>query len=200
MLNEFITLTATDSIYWDIKYSHNGNIVGRKISGYYANKCMMTKSCFSALQKVTASAKRLGYSLLIWDAYRPKKAVIDFWHWSQNLSDNGTKAQYYPNLSKGELFAKGYFNKTSNHCSGSTVDLTLINKSGKELDMGTCFDFMDPLSHPHNLCVSKVVQGNRKLLQGMMIDAGFEPIDTEWWHFRLSDEPFENQMFDFDII
>lgn len=200
MRSEFVELTQNDGISWDIKYSHNDNIVGRRIAGYYANKCLMTKLCYDALQKVAQQMTKHKLSLLIWDAYRPYKAVQDFWQWAQDNSDSHTQSDYYPNLNKSDLFDKGYFNKTSNHCSGSTVDLTLIDQQGQTLDMGTVFDYMDPLSHPDNKEISAEVIANRVLLRQAMLSAGFEPIATEWWHFRLINEPFANQMFDFDIV
>ena len=119
--------------------------------------------------------------------------ILNFWGVFRN------KEKYYPNLSKPELFSKGYFNKTSNHCSGSTVDLTILDPHNKALDMGTIFDFMDPLSHPDSKILSTTAQHNRAFLQQLMIAHGFEPIDTEWRHFRLIDEPFPNKRFDFDI-
>ncbi|GGG01230.1 MULTISPECIES: M15 family metallopeptidase [Cysteiniphilum] len=200
MHSEFIELAQSDPMRWDIKYSYDDNIVGRRIAGYYANKCLMAKVCYAALQQVVQRVAKHNLSLLIWDAYRPTKAVDDFWQWAQDTHDNHMQRQYYPNLSKADLFGQGYFNKTSNHCSGSTVDLTLIDQQGQTLDMGTIFDYMDPLSHPDNREVSKEAITNRTLLRQEMLNAGFEPIATEWWHFRLIDEPFANQMFDFDIV
>ncbi|WP_100550835.1 M15 family metallopeptidase [Caedibacter taeniospiralis] len=200
MDSEFVALAGNENIFWDIKYSSDGNILGRQVNGYYSNKCIMTKVCLRALQDVQKNINRLGLSLFIWDAYRPRKAVMDFWQWSQDVNDDATQSDYYPNLAKKDLFAKGYFSKTSNHCSGSTVDLTLVDQQGQELDMGTCFDFMDPLSHPDSTHVSAQAIANRQLLREHMLSAGFEPIDTEWWHFRLIDEPFANKIFDFDIV
>ncbi|WP_119328326.1 M15 family metallopeptidase [Cysteiniphilum halobium] len=200
MHSEFIELTEDDKISYDIKYSYEDNIIGRRIAGYYANKCLMTKVCYNALQQVAKRVARYELNLLIWDAYRPLKAVEDFWQWSEDTHDNHTQCQYYPRLSKADLFEQGYFNKTSSHCSGSTVDLTLIDRQGRLLDMGTIFDYMDPLSHPGNQDVSAKVIAHRTLLRQEMLNAGFAPVATEWWHFQLIDEPFANQMFDFDIV
>ena len=91
MHQEFITLTTNDPFQWDIKYGHHDNITGRAINGYYANKCIMTKACFNALQNVHDQLAPSGYCLLIWDAYRPYKAVLDFWNWSQDHLDNLNK-------------------------------------------------------------------------------------------------------------
>lgn len=96
MHSEFIALTQNDRVSWDIKYSYEDNIVGRRIAGYHINKCLMTKACYDALQQVTERVAKHDLRLLIWDAYRPFKAVEDFWQWAQDTRDNRTQCQQLP--------------------------------------------------------------------------------------------------------
>jgi D-alanyl-D-alanine dipeptidase len=125
-----------------------------------------------------------------------------FWQWS--LSDcEKTKQDYYPNIDKKDFFQLGYVARKSSHCRGSTIDLTIIDAMDGRcvaLDMGTRFDFMDPLSHPANPNVSKLAFENRQFLKQLMQDSGWLGIDQEWWHFTMMDEPFKDTYFDFPIL
>ena len=101
---------------------------------------------------------------------------------------------------KGELFEKGYIASQSSHSRGSTVDLTLLDmRTGKELDMGSPFDLFSPISHPDYEGVTEEQYANRMLLQKAMVRNGFVPIDCEWWHFSLGDEPYPDTYFDFPV-
>ena len=110
------------------------------------------------------------------------------------------KPYFYPELVKQELFQKGYIASKSTHSRGSTVDLTLLDmRTGKELDMGSPFDLFSELSHPDSRAVTEEQYQNRMLLQKTMVRNGFKPIDCEWWHFTLEDEPFPDTYFDFPV-
>ena len=110
------------------------------------------------------------------------------------------KPYFYPELQKQELFVKGYIASRSSHSRGSTVDLTLLDmKTGKEVDMGGPFDYFGALSHPDYRDITKDQFQNRMTLQRIMTRNGFIPIDCEWWHFTLEDEPYPDTYFDFPV-
>lgn len=158
----------------------------------------MTRPAAVALRRAYEAAASMGYGMLIYDTYRPQKAVSDFAAWSAQPEDGLTKAEFYPELQKTDLFPLGYIAARSGHSRGSVADLTLT-RDGIPVDMGTAFDFMSDLSHHNCSAVSAEAQANRRLLCGIMAWAGFEPYECEWWHYRLMDEPYPDTYFDFDI-
>lgn len=188
------------SIRVELAYAGRQNFVGKPIDGYRANRAILTKEAAIALKKVQNELASHGLGLKIYDAYRPTRAVQHFYRWSQNPRDVRTKKTYYPQLKKPELFRQGYIARKSSHSRGSTVDLTLIRLgTGKELDMGTIFDFFSPRSWYQSKLVSPRQKANRKLLRTLMMKHGFEPYPQEWWHFTLAKEPWPEQAFDFEV-
>ena len=114
--------------------------------------------------------------------------------------DQRMKPFFYPGLEKQELFQRGYIASKSSHSRGSTVDLTLLDmRTGKELDMGSPFDYFSELSHPDCRAVTEEQFRNRMLLQDLMTKNGFQPIDCEWWHFTLENEPYPDTYFSFPV-
>ena len=187
------------NIKTDIRYATNENFMGRPADGYLQNTAICTKEAAYALKKVSDSLSNQGLCLKIFDAYRPARAVADFRKWAANPSDTLCKPQYYPREDKNKLFAFGYLSNRSFHSHGSTIDLTICQTdTGEELDMGTDFDLMDPKSHYHCEYITTTQQANRKLLRDLMKWAGFTPINNEWWHFRLQNEPY-SQSFNFPV-
>lgn len=83
------------------------------------------------------------------------------------------------------------------------MDLTLIYLSGenkgKEVDMGTPWDFFSPMSWPSSDDVTAHQKSNRMVLQAAMVKHGFRPYKAEWWHFTLNDEPFPDIYFNFPV-
>ena len=141
-----------------------------------------------------------GYRLKVFDAYRPACAVKQFVLWGIEDQDVRMKPYFYPELEKQALFAEGYIAKQSSHSRGSAVDLTLLDmKTGKELDMGSPFDLFSELSHPDCRDITDEQYENRMLLQHVMVRNGFAPIDCEWWHFALQNEPYPNTCFAFPV-
>ncbi len=183
-----------------IRYFSEDNFAGRSIPGYNANKAFLTTETERALLNAHKDFIKLGYKVKIFDAYRPQMAVDYFSSWAADLNDTVNKSQYYPNVNKSELFAKGYIAKKSGHSRGSAVDITLIDiKSGEEVDMGSPWDFFDPISSIHSNQVTNQQLANRKFLANVMSKHGFKPLDEEWWHFSLISEPFPNTYFNFPI-
>lgn len=188
------------SLVLDIHYFGINNFVGEPIDGYLSEKALLTQGATNALAEVQKQANEMELGLKIFDAYRPQRAVNHFLYWVTQPDDAQAKTTYYPNIEKSELFEQGYLAERSAHSRGSTVDLTLIKLSdGTELDMGTGFDFFDSTSWGLSKEVSEIAQENRRLLRSLMTDHGFEPFETEWWHFTLKDEPYLEQYFDIPI-
>ena len=190
--------TVIDDAAYDIRYYSPNNFTGHKINGYKAPRAYMTKEALTALAKAAADLRAQGYRLLIWDAYRPQKAVDHFVAWINNPNDPGDKT-FYPALEKSDLLAGNYIMAKSGHTRGSTVDLTLIKKDGSFVDMGGTFDLFSEISHPDYKKITKKQKKNRKILRDAMIKAGFKPLDSEWWHFTLKDEPYKDTYFNFDV-
>lgn len=184
----------------EARYAGSGNFVGASIDGYEAEKVLLTREAADALLAVQTELSEVGLGLKLFDGYRPQRAVDHFVRWAQDPEDEAMKWVYYPQIDKSELFDLGYIAEQSGHSRGSAVDLTLITlETGEELDMGTRWDYFDPRSAPSNQEVSPQHQARRMLLQITMIKHGFEPLDTEWWHFKLRDEPYPDTYFDFVI-
>ena len=158
----------------------------------------MTKEALQALSIAANDLRKQGYRLLIFDTYRPQKAVDNFVKWINDPNDEGDKT-FYPELKKSNLLKGGYIAKKSGHSRGSTVDLTLIKKDGTYVDMGGTFDLFSEISHPDYPKLTNEQKKNRKILRDAMIKAGFKGINSEWWHFTLKNEPYPDTYFDFDI-
>ena len=190
--------TVIDDAAYDIRYYSSNNFTGNRINGYKAPVAYMTKESLKALSIAAEDLRKQGYRLLIWDTYRPQKAVDNFVVWINNPNDDGDK-DFYPDLLKSDLVKGGYIAEKSGHTRGSTVDLTLIKKDGSFVDMGGTFDLFSEISHPDYKKLTREQKKNRKILHDAMVKAGFEGIDSEWWHFTLKNEPFPDTYFDFDI-
>ena len=120
--------------------------------------------------------------------------------WGIEDQDVRMKPYFYPDLEKQELFIRGYIAKLSSHSRGSTVDLTLLDmQTGRELDMGSPFDFFGEVSHPDCKAITEEQYNNRMILQRAMVRNGFKPLDCEWWHFTLENEPYPNTYFEFPV-
>ena len=190
--------TVIDDAVYDIRYYSSNNFTGNKIKGYKAPVAYMTKEALKALSIAADDLRNQGYRLLIWDTYRPQKAVYNFVEWINNPNDKGDKT-FYPNLEKSNLLEGCYIMEKSGHTRGSTVDLTIIKKNGGYVDMGGTFDLFSEISHPDYKKLTKKQKQNRKILHDAMVKAGFKPIDSEWWHFTLENEPYPDTYFDFDV-
>jgi D-alanyl-D-alanine dipeptidase len=154
----------------------------------------------AALEKARKAAASLGFGLLLWDGYRPQRAVDCFLRWSKQPEDGRTKLRHYPKLDRAEMFEKGYVAAKSGHSRGSAVDLTLYHLTTGELAaMGGDHDLMDSLSHHGAAEISPVESRNREYLRSVMEASGFSSYDCEWWHYTLKDEPYPDTYFDFLI-
>ena len=188
------------SVIQEIRYHSTYNFIGDRVDGYEEPCALLTKEAARALKSVSNEMIVQGYRLKVFDAYRPVRAVKHFILWGIEDQDIRMKPYFYPDLEKQELFAKGYIAKESSHSRGSTVDLTLLDMStGKELDMGSPFDLFSEASHPDYRGITEEQYDNRMILRRVMLRNGFKPIDCEWWHFTLEDEPYPDTYFDFPV-
>ena len=187
-------------ILQEIRYYSSYNFIGERIDGYEEPCALLTREAARALKAVSNEAFVQGYRLKIFDAYRPACAVKQFVLWGIEDRDVRMKEYFYPELEKQELFARGYIAKESSHSRGSAVDLTLLDmKTGKEVDMGSPFDLFSEVSHPDYRGVTQEQYDNRMLLQHLMGRSGFLPLDCEWWHFVLAQEPYPDTYFEFPV-
>lgn len=187
-------------IIQEIRYFSTYNFLGERVTGYEEPCAIATVELARALREVAGELNVQGYRLKVFDAYRPAGAVKHFVLWGVDDLDQRMKPFFYPQLEKQELFAKGYIASKSSHSRGSAVDLTLLDmKTGKEVDMGSPFDYFSEASHPDYDGVTPEQHENRMFLQKAMIRHGFEPIFCEWWHFSLKDEPYPDTYFEFPV-
>ena len=171
----------------DLKYCGYDNFVGRPIDGYTeGRRAILRKDAAAALAKAQQELNKRGLGLLIWDAYRPHRALRDFYNWSLT-DDDRTRAAFYPNITKRGIYENKYIGLQSEHSWGVAVDVTLVHlSSGKELDMGGRHDLLDESSTTEYSGLTTRQQANRLLLRNTMAAAGMRNYSKEWWHFYVS--------------
>ncbi|MER6987678.1 D-Ala-D-Ala dipeptidase VanX [Saccharopolyspora hirsuta] len=188
-------------IRWDAKYATWDNFTGKPVDGYLANRIVGTRSLCTALEQAREKAASLGFGLLLWDGYRPQRAVDCFLRWAEQPEDGRTKMRHYPNIDRTEMVEHGYVAAKSGHSRGSAVDLTLYHLATGELaPMGGGHDLMDPISHHGARGITPTEARNREHLRSIMEDCGFDRYDREWWHYTLRNEPHPDDYFDFPVV
>ena len=199
--SDFVLLSDyVPAVIQEIRYFSTYNFIGDRIDGYEEPCALLTKEAARALRTVSNELLVQGYRLKVFDAYRPASAVKHFVLWGLEDQDVRMKPYFYPDLQKQELFERGYIASQSSHSRGSTVDLTLLDmKTGKEADMGGPFDLFSEVSHPDYRGITDEQYENRMILRRVMLRNGYRPIDCEWWHFTLGDEPYPDTYFDFPV-
>ncbi len=187
-------------VRWDSKYATWDNFTGRPVDGYEVNRIAGPYALAEALMEARARAADLGFGLLLWDGYRPQRAVDRFIEWSSQPEDGRTKERFYPNIDRTAMLTNGFVAVKSGHSRGSAVDLTLYRLDTGELaSMGGRHDLMDERSRHGARGVSRLEAQNRRRLCLIMEGSGFERYDREWWHYVLRDEPYPDTYFDFPI-
>lgn len=196
------------SIRQDMRYAGSDNFTGRPLPGYDAAECMLRRSVASALARVQAELLKAGYSLKVYDCYRPTRAVTAMAAWARDPRAPDTK-RFYPAIDKSKLFA-GYISRRSAHSRGVAVDLTVVPRGSTQppfdaaarhgscigplaqrtpdnsLDMGTGFDCFDARSHTADGSITPAQSANRRLLLDAMRKHGFTNYKREWWHFSFN--------------
>ena len=211
--SQFVNLAdAVPDAILEIRYYSTYNFVGTRVDGYLEPIALLTRQAADSLRAVSDDLKQMGYRLKIFDAYRPQCAVDHFVRWGADVNDTLMKPYFYPDVPRDRLFELGYIAEKSGHTRGSTVDLTLFDMATeKEVDMGGTFDWFGLESHPDfggnpntgeykaNGRITAEQFHNRMILREAMLRHGFKPIDEEWWHFTLKNEPFPSTYFTFPV-
>lgn len=217
----FVFLSDIDpTIIESVRYFGSDNFLGKPVAGYTVNRIICTEKAAVALKAVHDQLKKEGYYLVVYDGYRPQRAVNAFIAWEHDSADIVAKHLYYPTLSKKDIFRLGYVSPRSQHTRGSTFDLTLIPirnalkpimvsertltnhekipfLDDNTLDMGSSFDLFHPVSHTTTPLISSQAQQHRDILNNAMVKGGFQGYPEEWWHYLLKDEPYPDTYFDF---
>ncbi len=214
----FVRLSeVAPTIQQDIRYAGSFNFTGRRVPGYDAPQCLLWRPAAEALARAQARLAVDGFSLKVYDCYRPARAVRAFAAWSRARDGDTMKSIFYPNLDKSRLFALGYISLHSKHPLGIAVDLGLVRadetnlpavkRAGpcdgpfekrireSSLDFGTTFDCFSESSatfYP----VSVEARDNRRRLVAALRVEGFKNYSREWWHFEFSDPSAPSQALD----
>lgn len=222
---DFVSLQEIDpTILQDIRYFTAHNFTGDRIDGYNAPMCILSREAAEGLRRTQQQLLQRGYTLKVYDCYRPQRAVDDFVAWARNLGDQRMKAEFYPHVDKSTLFRDGYIDDHSGHSRGSTVDLTLVKLPAvptrayapddplinctatvfarfpeDSIDMGSGFDCFDPMAHTLDPRIQGEQLQNRLLLKDVLESEGFVNYEYEWWHFTYQPEPYPDTYFDFPV-
>ncbi|NUP18899.1 MAG: M15 family metallopeptidase [Streptomyces sp.] len=222
---DFVALRTVDpTIIEEMRYFTPHNFVGERIDGYRQPLCILTRPAAEALHKAQKQLLRKGYTLKVYDCYRPQPAVDHFVRWAEDLDDEAMKKEFYPDVDKTRLFVDGYIAEKSGHSRGSTMDLTIVRLPAKptrpyvpgeplvpcyaprserfpdnSVDMGTGYDCFDTLSHTLDPRIQGEQRTNRLLLKGTLETLGFVNLAEEWWHYTYKPEPYPDTYFDFPV-
>ncbi|MER5441226.1 M15 family metallopeptidase [Streptomyces sp. NPDC002790] len=222
---DFVALHDVDStIIQEMRYYTEHDFMGEPVDGYKKPMCLLTRPAAQALHKAQIGLLKKGYSLKVYDCYRPQRAVDHFVRWAKDLDDQKMKAEFYPRVDKTRLFADGYIAEKSGHSRGSTLDLTVVKLPARptrpyvpgeqltpcygpkaerfpdnSLDMGTGFDCFDTLAHTDDPRVQGVQRANRDLLRNALGAQGFVNLPEEWWHYTYDPELYPDTYFDFPV-
>jgi D-alanyl-D-alanine dipeptidase len=155
---------SNDFIY-DMKYAAEDNFLKAKV--YDCAECVLRFKTVKALIAANADFNKKGYKIKLYDCYRPLSIQKKMWEIVSN-------PEYVADPKKGSI-----------HNRGGAVDISLVDVKGKEVDMGTPFDFFGPRAGHNYTMLSNQVKYNRKYLKKIMIQNGFNSFDSEWWHYNL---------------
>ncbi len=153
-------ITDHANVVVDLRYSTSNNVLGKRIASQLAP--LATAEVAEALGVIADRLKLQGLQLVVWDAYR----TVDTQGYLKKLVDD-----------------ERYVSGRSNHLKGLAVDVTLADKNGKYLDMGTDFDDFTDRANSNYAKLNAVQTQNRKTLKEALERAGFKQWEFEWWHF-----------------
>lgn len=157
-------------VTFDLRYASDNNVCGHKL--YSSEFCYLHDQAADCLKKAVFEAKKLGYKIKIFDAFRPlavQKYMFD------KFPDDSPNGGFVSNPEIGSI----------PHCRGIAIDLTLTDLSGNDINMGSDFDEFSSLAFHDSEDVSEEVRKNRIILLGIMTKAGFDFFSKEWWHYQL---------------
>ena len=194
-----------------MNYAGSNNFIGRPAAGYEAPVCIVTDKTAAALARVQAKLAPNDLTLVMFDCYRPERAVKDFMDW---IGDGGPPdPKWHPNVERGDLHRQGYLARRSAHSRGSTVDVGVARTVQANADIepdcgagfqfliefGTGYDCLDPIAATSHTPLPAEAPENRHMLVDAMAAEGFRNYSKEWWHFTLKGEPFPKKAFDFPV-
>lgn len=192
--------------------------MGKRLYAYFHPRCILTNEAATALSEANKELIKTGFVLKVYDCYRPQRTMDFFTRWKET-NDTAKQEEYYPNLSKDDLYIEGYLANQSSHSRGSTVAVTIVSPShsaapqqtngtkaacfsskremDESIDMGSNFDCFNALSLV-NATISEEQKINRQKLIDIMSKHKFQN-DQVWWRFTLTPEPFPSTYFDFVV-
>lgn len=220
----FVRLADVDpTIVQDMRYATRFNFIGMRIDGYERGVCITTWPVAKALKAVQAELVKDGLSLIVFDCYRPSRAVDQFNRWLASPGGMEMKTLFYPDLDKTGIRKGRYIARRSRHSRGSAVDLAFVRPPytiadpatadpsipcdapfserfpDSNLDFGTGFDCFSLLSHTASLLVPVEAARNREKLLALMERHGFRNYRREWWHFDYVKEVYAKTYFNFPV-
>jgi D-alanyl-D-alanine dipeptidase len=218
----FVHLRAVDpNIRQDMRYATPFNFTGKRVPGYEAAECILLRRAAEALARAQARLLAQGYSLKVYDCYRPERAVRSFITWSQSPEPDTMAPIFSPTVPKAEQFARGFLAKRSRHSLGIAVDVGLVRadepalptptSAGRcdgpfaararesSLDFGTAYDCSSPLSATASPRVSAEARANRDRLRHALAAEGFRNYSQEWWHFEFTGASLPLRSHDFPV-
>lgn len=154
----------SSDIVIDLRYATENNFTGIKL--YPSSICCLQEDTAWKLEAANREVMKSGFRIKVWDAYRPLSVQKKMW---EIMPDPGFLANPYKNGSK--------------HNRGAAVDVTLVDKDGKEAEMPSGFDEFTYRAARNNSRMSAAAAKNLKILTDAMVKSGFKSISTEWWHF-----------------
>lgn len=209
------------SIRQDIRYATPFNFTGRRVPGYDAGECILLRPAAEALARAQERLLAQGYSLKVYDCYRPERAVRSFIAWAQSPEPDYMARIFSPQIPKAEQFARGYLAKRSRHSLGIAVDIGLVRAdepalptptdagrcdgpfTGRaresSLDFGTAYDCSSPLSATASPRVNAEARANRDRLRRALAAEGFRNYSQEWWHYDFTAAPAPVRSHDFPV-
>lgn len=217
----FVYLTDIDTTLIESpRYRTMDNFTGRPVPGYESLRMILTLEAAEALKKAHDDFKKEGYMLVVYEAYRPQRAMNALIEWSKDIHDDVAREKYYPKIDKGELFRLGYMADKSPYSRGSTVSVTLIRAdmplktaevmehrltNGERIpylddntvDMGSSFDLLHYASNHDSSLIGSMQMEKRHFLRKTMEKHGFVSNPKEWWSYTLKKEPYPQHYFDF---
>lgn len=207
----FVRLASLDTGIREVmRYATAANVTGKTLPGYGATACILHEDAARALARVQMALRPEGLGLVVFDCYRPQRAVAALVAWTQDKAAP-QRGPFHPVIDRQALVAQGYIAARSLHASGFAVDLALaplatppVPISGAEsdpvpctagqtargdgdlLDFGTTFDCFDPAAATRAPGLSEEVMANRQRLVAAMAAEGFVNYRREWWHFTYA--------------
>lgn len=219
----FVYLRDLDpTIIQDMRYAGANNFVGRRLKGYEAGECIVTRNVGDALKRVQQDLAPRGLSLKMLDCYRPQRAVLDMVAWARDGNETPAQRRYNPKMRKEDLFRLRYIAERSGHSTGKAVDLTLVHLPARapptldpnasyadctgpenlrapeaSVDMGTGYDCSDEKAHTASKSITPQQRKWRNTLVAAMARQGFANYRLEWWHYSLPGAG--NTAYDFPV-